>query len=218
MKNGDRQARLRLATVDGVRVKNSGHICSRGTPEIASRSMMRSRGIPFSRHLWTACGVIPSRSANANAPPDALITRSMTVSAMPLSQPQVETGVNLPLVVPLNQRFHAFGMSPLGKTITSRLKSLDQTQAWLAEQVGVSENAVSKWILTGKISRKNSIKAAEVMGMSVTQLLNPSSTHELDDRWNSFSPSLKQRILAMVDELLSPATDQEKPAKTKRRA
>lgn len=137
---------------------------------------------------------------------------------MALSQPQVEALVNLSLVAPLNRRFHAFGMSPLGKTIISRLKSLDHTQAWLAEQVEVSENAVSKWILTGKISRKNSIKAAEALGMSVTQLLNPSSTHELDDRWNSFSPSLKQRILAMVDELLSPAKDEEKPAKTKRRA
>lgn len=120
---------------------------------------------------------------------------------MPLSQPQVENLVNLPLLVPLNPRFHAYVMTALGRTIKSRLKALGRTQAWLAEQVGVSENAVSKWIKTGKISRENIRPVAEALQISVAQLLDPHPIPELDERWHSFPPSLKQRVLDLVDEI-----------------
>lgn len=119
------------------------------------------------------------------------------------SQPQVEEQVNLPLVVPLNPRLHPYGMTALGKTIKARLKALDQTQAWLAEQVGVSENAVSKWIKSGEISRENIKPTADALQVSVAQLLDPHPIPDLDERWHSFPPSLKQRVLDLVDELTS---------------
>lgn len=142
------------------------------------------------------------------------MTFSTNVAAIALSQPQVENRVNLPLVVPLNPRLHASCMSPIGKTIKARLKALDKTQAWLAEKVGVSENAVSKWIKTGEISRANIQPAADALQISSAQLLDENPVPELDERWHSFPPSVKQRLLALIDELTSPAAD----AKPKRRA
>lgn len=203
MKKGRNQARLRLVTVDGLVVARSGHNSSRGNPEIRSSSRMRStsRGRPDLRHLWIACGVMPNARANAPTPPEHRMTLSTKVVAMPLSQPQVENLVNLPLLVPLNPRFHAYVMTALGRTIKSRLKALGKTQAWLAEQVGVSENAVSKWIKTGKISRENLKRTADALEISVAQLLDPHPVPELDERWHSFPPSLKRRVLDLVDEL-----------------
>jgi transcriptional regulator with XRE-family HTH domain len=127
-----------------------------------------------------------------------------SITDIPLSQPQVDFVVNLPLVAALNPGFHACGMSPLGKTIKARLKALGETQAWLAEEVGVSENAVSKWIKSGEISRENIKPAADALQISVAQLLDPNPMPDMDDRWHSFPPSLKQRVLALVDELVSP--------------
>lgn len=138
---------------------------------------------------------------------------------MRTSQPQVDFTVNLSLVAPLNPGLHPYRMSPLGKTIKSRLKALGQTQAWLAEQVGVSENAVSKWIKTGEISRENIKSTADALEISIAQLLDQSPTPDMDERWHSFPPALKQRVLALIDELITPnvAESSEKP-KTKRRA
>lgn len=209
------QARLRLA-VDNDR-NSSGRNCSRGTPESFSTSITRSNGTPpFLRHLCIACGEIRRAFDKAPMPPDCFMTCSMMDIAR--SQPQVELRVNLPLVAALNRRLHPYGMSPLGKTITARLKSLDQTQAWLAEQCSVSEQAVSKWIATGKVSRANAMKAAKALDMTVTQLLDPTPTPELDERWHSFPPSVKLRVLALVDELLNPPAPGESRAKPRRRA
>jgi transcriptional regulator with XRE-family HTH domain len=61
--------------------------------------------------------------------------------------------------------------SPLGKIIKGRLGDLGETQEWLAEQLGVSKNAVSKWIKTGQISRENAIAAARVLRLTSDQLL-----------------------------------------------
>jgi plasmid maintenance system antidote protein VapI len=61
--------------------------------------------------------------------------------------------------------------SQLGKNIKNRLATLDRTQEWLAEQLGVSKNAVSKWIKTGQISRDNAVAAAKVLRLSSDQLL-----------------------------------------------
>jgi transcriptional regulator with XRE-family HTH domain len=131
---------------------------------------------------------------------------------MDISQPQVDFRVNRSLLVPLNPGLHPYGMSPIGKTIKTRLKALGHTQAWLAEQVGVSENAVSKWIKTGEISRDNIKPAADALKISVAHLLDQDPTPELDERWHSFPPAVKQRVLALIDELIHPpaATSTEK--------
>lgn len=137
---------------------------------------------------------------------------------MRTSQPQVDFTVNLPLVARLNRRFHAFSMSPLGKTIKTRLKSLGKTQAWLAETIGVSDNAVSKWIKTGEISRPNIKQVADVLEIPVAQLMDASPTPDMDERWHSFPPSVKQRVLALIDELVSPQAATPDQPKSKRRA
>lgn len=57
--------------------------------------------------------------------------------------------------------------TPLADAIKSRLNELHRNQSWLAEQVGVSDNAVSKWMRTGKISRDSAIKVASALQMTV---------------------------------------------------
>jgi plasmid maintenance system antidote protein VapI len=67
-------------------------------------------------------------------------------------------------------------MSELGKIIKARLRELGETQEWLAEQVSVSKNAVSKWVREGKISRENAIKVSQVLNLSADRLLLGEST------------------------------------------
>lgn len=62
-------------------------------------------------------------------------------------------------------------MNTLGQVIKSKLTDLAKTQAWLAEVTGVSNNAVSKWIKTGKISRENAVLASKALGCSIDDLL-----------------------------------------------
>lgn len=59
----------------------------------------------------------------------------------------------------------------VGDTIRKRLRELGKSQEWLAGEMDVSSNAVSKWIKTGKISRENAIRVAGILRMSVEQLL-----------------------------------------------
>lgn len=61
--------------------------------------------------------------------------------------------------------------SSIGKYIKTRLKELKKTQGWLAEKVGVSDVAVTKWIKFGTVSRENAIIAAEALQCSIDKLL-----------------------------------------------
>lgn len=69
----------------------------------------------------------------------------------------------------------------IGKLIAARLKALGKRQAWLAEEAGVSVNAVSKWTKTGKIARENVPRVAQVLEVSADELINgdakPSARH-----------------------------------------
>ncbi len=195
---------MRLATVDGRRVRGyrSGRKSARETPEAVSTAITRPAGTPLVRHLWMACVETPTDFERARMPPDFLMASS--TADMVHSQPQVETMVNRPLLETVNRGFHTWDMSPLGRTIVDRLNELKQNQAWLAEEVGVSEQAVSKWLNTGKISRANAIKTAASLDISVDQLLNQIQKSKEDERWNSFPLALKQKVLALVDELAEP--------------
>lgn len=62
-------------------------------------------------------------------------------------------------------------MSEIGKIIKGRVKELGKTQEWLAEQVGVSKAAVSKWVQKGEISRENAIRVSQVLQLSADRLL-----------------------------------------------
>lgn len=59
----------------------------------------------------------------------------------------------------------------VGQTIVARLKELGKTQQWLADQVGVSNVSVHKWIHTGKISRDSLGAAALVLNMTMDELM-----------------------------------------------
>ncbi len=59
----------------------------------------------------------------------------------------------------------------VGTYIKSRLKELKKTQTWLAEKCEVSDNAVTKWIRTGKISRSNAILIAKHLETTIDKLL-----------------------------------------------
>lgn len=216
--------RLVFSRDDSIGYK-SGRSSERETPEIDSRASTRSAGTPARRHLSTACREMSKRFARAPRPPTDLMTRSTGLNSLgfadiSLSQPQVDFGVNLPLVAPLNPGLHAYEMSPLGKIIKARLKAMGHTQAWLAERVGVSENAVSKWIKSGEISRANIEPVTEALDISVAQLLDQNPMPSLDERWHSLPASVKQRVLALVDELTSPASaEPDRPrARSKRSA
>ncbi|MEN3293875.1 MAG: hypothetical protein V7642_3128, partial [Burkholderiales bacterium] len=55
----------------------------------------------------------------------------------------------------------------LGEIIERRLKHLNKSQRWLGLQMEprVSDNAVTLWISTGKISRKNYNQVIKVLGI-----------------------------------------------------
>jgi transcriptional regulator with XRE-family HTH domain len=61
--------------------------------------------------------------------------------------------------------------NPVGQLIKTRVKELKKTQGWLAEECGVSNVAVTKWIKSGKVSRENISKVAEALMISVDKLL-----------------------------------------------
>lgn len=74
----------------------------------------------------------------------------------------------------------------IGKLIRSKLKSMGKTQGWLAEEMkspkrpsGLSINAISKWMKTGKVARENVQQLADILGLSADQLLAGDSGLEL---------------------------------------
>lgn len=74
--------------------------------------------------------------------------------------------VNPPSVPPTQPAGDTLGMT--GETkhadhIKRLLRARGETQSWLAEQLGVSTNAVSKWFRTGQISLKNYTRAVELL-------------------------------------------------------
>lgn len=62
-------------------------------------------------------------------------------------------------------------VSATGNEIKALLRHLGKSQSWLAEAVGVSDAAVTKWIESGKISRANAILVAKALGVSVDHIL-----------------------------------------------
>jgi transcriptional regulator with XRE-family HTH domain len=60
----------------------------------------------------------------------------------------------------------------IGRKIAQRLRALGKTQVWLAEQVDVSNNAVTKWIKTGQISIDKAVKVAPALEITLDELLD----------------------------------------------
>lgn len=100
-------------------------------------------------------------------------------------KPQVESLFNWSLVEYFdNSTDYARMNSHVGKTIAMRLKALQKGQSWLAEKAGVSVNAVSKWTISGKISREKAVIVAEALGLTMDQLFGrdmvPTTETEMD--------------------------------------
>lgn len=51
------------------------------------------------------------------------------------------------------------------------MKAIGMSRAWLAEKVGVSIAAVSKWMTDGRVARDNVPRVAEALGLTTDQLL-----------------------------------------------
>lgn len=70
-------------------------------------------------------------------------------------------------------------MIHIGNKIKAAIEAKGITQTALAEIVGVSNNAVTKWIRTGKVSKKNIPKVAHALGMSSTDFLDAQEDGDL---------------------------------------
>lgn len=57
-----------------------------------------------------------------------------------------------------------------GQVIADRLDHLNKTQTWLATECRVSNNAVTKWVKTGAMARRNAARVADVLGLSLYEL------------------------------------------------
>lgn len=89
----------------------------------------------------------------------------------------------------------------LGNEITGALERLGKTQGWLAESVGVSNTAVTKWIIEGQISRINAAKVARVLGISIDQLLHgrqDSLGQRMAEPIDALPPKSQQEILDFI--------------------
>jgi transcriptional regulator with XRE-family HTH domain len=64
--------------------------------------------------------------------------------------------------------------SSVGIAIKEALLLLGESQRWLAERVGVSDNAVSKWVKSGKLDKKHIPLVSEVLHLSVEVLIGAS--------------------------------------------
>lgn len=57
------------------------------------------------------------------------------------------------------------------REISAALKRREKTQEWLASELGLSNNAISKWKKTEQISRENAIAVSKLLGISLDKLL-----------------------------------------------
>lgn len=98
-----------------------------------------------------------------------------------------------------------YGSSNIGPLIAQRLKEKKKTYAWLAEEVGVSINAVSKWIHTGQITLENAILAARKLEISSGELMDCiyKQTHILQETQGVYEITGTNIITAKESRILS---------------
>lgn len=61
--------------------------------------------------------------------------------------------------------------NPVWPEIEAALKRLGKTQQWLATEIDVSTNAVTKWKQSGQISRENAVAVSQKLGIPLDKLL-----------------------------------------------
>ena len=87
-------------------------------------------------------------------------------------QPQVDFAVNPGL---LAARHLASDHQPMvnivWREIDAALKRKGKTQEWLASELELSNNAISKWKKNGQISRRNAERTSDLLGIPLDRLL-----------------------------------------------
>lgn len=82
--------------------------------------------------------------------------------------------------------------NPIWAKIEAALARLDKPQTWLAEKLGVSDNAVSKWKQSGKISRAKAQEASKLLGIN---LLSDDNGNVLIDVLDTLPPDQSKILL-----------------------
>lgn len=92
-------------------------------------------------------------------------------------------------------------VNTIGRNITAQLERHGRTQSWLAETVGVSNAAVTKWIAIGQISRDNLEKVARALNVRVDQLLHgttPAVGERIAGAINALPVAAQQEIVEFI--------------------
>ena len=71
------------------------------------------------------------------------------------------------------------------------------SQAWLAEKVGVSIAAVSKWATDGKVARDNVPRVAAAFGLTTDQLLATSVPAGAEATWHEWVNADEKEMLEL---------------------
>lgn len=87
-------------------------------------------------------------------------------------------------------------MDHVGLKIKAALDAKGITQMALAEKVGVSNNAVTKWVKTGKVAKENIPKIAKVLGMSITDFFEEKDEELVRALYLLQDPKLKALLFA----------------------
>lgn len=87
-------------------------------------------------------------------------------------------------------------MNKIGLKIKEALKAKNMTQMALAEAVGVSNNAVTKWIKSGKVAKDNILKISSILEMPLTDFFTESDDELMHVYQILQNPKLKQLLLA----------------------
>lgn len=99
--------------------------------------------------------------------------------SMPNIKPQVYFNFNRRFLPSSASSIENKPMMHIGHKIKAAIKAKGITQMALAEVVGVSNNAVTKWVRTGKVSKKNIPKVAKALGMPTTDFLDGQPDEDL---------------------------------------
>ena len=85
----------------------------------------------------------------------------------------------------------------VAKTIKDRMKAIGMSQAWLAETVGVSIAAVSKWTTDGKVARDNVPRVAAALGLTTDQLLGTGAPAGAEATWSELVNADEKEMLEL---------------------
>jgi transcriptional regulator with XRE-family HTH domain len=85
----------------------------------------------------------------------------------------------------------------VARTIKDRMKAIGMSQAWLAEKVGVSVTAVSKWTRDGKVARDNVPRVAEALGLTTDQLLGTGALASAEAAWSEWVNADEKEMLEL---------------------